>query len=337
MTLPDTMQAVQLVTVDEQAPVVEVRTVPVPRPGPGQVLVRVAAAPLHPGDRMLCRGHHGFRRPVPTTLGLEGSGEVVEASGGLLARGLVGRRVAFLTDPDGDGSFAPWVAVQADRCLPAWSALSDAQAALMLLGPCTAIGLLDEADRLGHKGVVVTAASGVIGQLILRLAAHQKRPAVALVVGEDRAARVRAMGVEHVVDMEDADADGQLRRAVRAVQASCVLDAVGGETASRALAALPEGGDLVHHGTLSGTAPQVDADDLVYRRKSVRGYWFEDRLRTDGIRARLAWLPRLRALSGELGIDVREELSLGEVPAAMSAPTRGTGRHLVRPGLTLAD
>jgi len=110
-----------------------------------------------------------------------------------------------------------------------------------------------------------------------------------------------------------------------------VLDVVGGEDAGRALAALPDGGELIHHGTLSGEAPRVDPDDLVFRRKRLRGYWVEDRLRSDGLRARIAWLPRLRALAPDVAIAVRDEVGLAEVPALIREPTRGLGRHLVRP------
>lgn len=334
MDVPETMQAVRLMQSDPEAPTLDVRTVQVPSPGPGQVLIKVHAAPLHPGDRLFCMGQHGFRRSTPTTPGLEGCGTVVDARGGLFSRGLIGRRVAFLSDPDGDGSWAPYVAVQAQRCLPVWPALTDEQAALLLLGPCTALGLLDEVAGGRRAGIVVTAASGVMGRLLLRLAQRDKRPFVGLVHGPERVRTVRALGAAHVIDMEGLDAEAKLRRAVRAVQARCVLDVVGGRDAGLALAALPDGGELIHHGTLSGEAPQVDPDDLVYRGKHVRGYWVEDRLRSDGLRARIAWLPRLRALAPDVAIAVRDEIGLDDVPALIREPTRGLGRHLIRPDRT---
>lgn len=332
MKVPETMHAVRLLRIDEDRPELAIQRVEVPRPGPGQVLVRVTGAPLHPGDRLFCRGHHGFVRPVPTTPGLEGTGVVVGSHSGLLGRALVGRRVSFLSDPDGDGSWAPWVAVQASRCVPVWPALSDTAAALLLLGPCTALGLLDEADAAGHRSVVVTAASGAIGRLLLGLCLRQGRSAVAVVSGAERVKTLTDLGFPHVVDLDAPDGDARLRREVQAVRATCALDAVGGATAGRVLAALPPGGLLIQHGTLSGAPPELDRDDLVFRRKRVRGYWFEDRLREDGLRAWVTWLPRLRWMLDEVAIRVRGHLSLEDVPAVVQEETSGAGRWILRPG-----
>lgn len=325
------MRAVRLIATDPTSPRVEVREVVVPTPAPGEVLVRVHAAPIHPDDVLFCRGRHGFRRPLPTTPGLEGAGTVVAAHGGLIARGLVGRRVAFLSDGEREGSWAPYVAVPAWRCLPVWPGLDDARAALLLLAPCTALGLLDAVPGGPRAGIVVTAASGVIGGLVARIAAQSGRPVVAVVEGEARAARVRASGVPHVVDLSAPDGDAVLRREVRAVRAHAVIDAVGGEVAGRVLAALPDGAVLIHHRTLSGDAPRVDPDDLVYRGKTVSGFWVEDRLRRDGLRARMRWLPRIRALSEDLVIDAVHRIGLDDVPAALDDLPGGRGRLLIAP------
>src|SRR5260370_34431319 len=95
--LPPTMRAVQLRAYDGAPASVGVVEMPVPRPGPGQVLVRVHASPVNPSDYFFLRGLYSFKKPLPTVPGFEGSGTVVEAGPGLLPRLLKGKRVACST------------------------------------------------------------------------------------------------------------------------------------------------------------------------------------------------------------------------------------------------
>src|SRR6516165_6828993 len=88
------MCAVQLRSYDGNAESIAVAHLPVPRPGPGQVLVRVAASPINPSDQMFILGLYGFKKPLPAVPGFEGSGTVEEAGSGFMARFLKGRRVA---------------------------------------------------------------------------------------------------------------------------------------------------------------------------------------------------------------------------------------------------
>jgi NADPH:quinone reductase len=74
MTLPDTMRAVQLSAYDGRPESVRVAQVPVPAPGPGEVLVKMAASPVNPSDLMFIRGLYGFKKPLPANPGFEGSG-----------------------------------------------------------------------------------------------------------------------------------------------------------------------------------------------------------------------------------------------------------------------
>jgi NADPH:quinone reductase-like Zn-dependent oxidoreductase len=86
------MRAVQLRAYDGNPESIAVVEMPVPRPGPGEVLVRVFA--INPSDLMFIQGLYGFKKPLPAVPGFEGSGTVVQAGSGMLLRFLNGRRVA---------------------------------------------------------------------------------------------------------------------------------------------------------------------------------------------------------------------------------------------------
>src|SRR5260370_26962682 len=145
------MRAVQL-RADDGAPAsIAVVEMPVPRPGPGQVLVRVHASPVNPSDYFFLRGLYSFKKPLPTVPGFEGSGTVVEAGPGLLPRLLKGKRVACSTAAAGmaGGMWAEYVATSAPLCVPFGKRGALEQGATMLVHPPTARALVAEARRGG--------------------------------------------------------------------------------------------------------------------------------------------------------------------------------------------
>jgi hypothetical protein len=85
------------------------------RPGPGEVLVRIAASPINPSDLMTVQGLYGVDWTFPLIPGLEGSGRVVGRGDGLLARYLDGPPVACVADKQ--GLWAEYAVTKAARCL----------------------------------------------------------------------------------------------------------------------------------------------------------------------------------------------------------------------------
>src|SRR5881398_3540022 len=106
--LPEQMQALVLSAYGPPPFSLHVETRPIPRPGPGEVLVRVAASPVNPSDLMFLEGRYAFKKELPAIPGIEGSGRVVATGSGLLARRLANRRVACATMPKGGGAWAQY-------------------------------------------------------------------------------------------------------------------------------------------------------------------------------------------------------------------------------------
>src|SRR5262245_27971629 len=137
--LPATMRAVQLRDYDGKPGSLTVAEISLPRPGPGEVLVRVSASPVNPSDLMFITGRYGFKKPLPATPGLEGSGTVVEAGSGLMARFMKGRRVACAAaDPKTSGGmWAEYIVTAAQFCVPLRKNVDMEQGATMLVNPLT--------------------------------------------------------------------------------------------------------------------------------------------------------------------------------------------------------
>jgi len=159
--LPSSMRAVQLKDYEGRPGSLTVAEVQMPRPGPGEVLVRVAASPVNPSDLMFITGNYGFKKPLPATPGFEGSGTVVESGSGVMARFMKGRRVACAAaDPKSRGGmWAQYIVTSAQLCVPLRKQVEMEQGATMLVNPLTAWALVAEARRGGHRAAVQTAAS----------------------------------------------------------------------------------------------------------------------------------------------------------------------------------
>src|SRR3954451_24558042 len=117
--IPETMRAVVLneyrEDVTDAIRGLAVLERPVPTPGRGQVLVKIAAAPCNPSDLLLLQGRYGMLKKPPTVPGWEGTGTVVATGGGFLARWLRGKRVACALRRDRDGTWAEYFLADADN------------------------------------------------------------------------------------------------------------------------------------------------------------------------------------------------------------------------------
>src|SRR6516225_7449636 len=181
--LPATMRAVQLKDYDPKPESLTVAEVPVPRPGPGEVLVKVFASPVNPSDLTFITGNYGFRKLLPATPGFEGSGTVVETGSGMMAKFMKGRRVACaVADAKSTGGmWAEYIVTSAQFCGPLSKRVEMEHAATMLVNPLTAWALVDEARREGHRAAVQTAAASALGKMVIRLGQRFHLPVINVV------------------------------------------------------------------------------------------------------------------------------------------------------------
>lgn len=126
--IPQEMQAVLLETSGGAS---TVGRIPVPERGPGQVLLRMAAAPVNPSDLGFLKGSYGFHKPFPIVPGLEDSGTVIRAGPGLLPRLYVGKRVARATAQAAGETWAEYMVTSATTCFPLARELSLLQGATL--------------------------------------------------------------------------------------------------------------------------------------------------------------------------------------------------------------
>lgn len=171
-----------------------------PPPGPGQVRIVVAAAGVHLIDTKIRSGGQGpFSSPdLPAIPGREVSG-VVEALGVGVGDSWLGRRVVVhLGQASGGYAALAVCAVDALHAIP--DNLTDGEAVAMIGTGRTTIGILDVAQLTAADVVLVTAAAGGIGSLLVRAACNVGATVVGLAGGPVKVDRVRQLGATAAVD-----------------------------------------------------------------------------------------------------------------------------------------
>ncbi|MBV8051143.1 MAG: zinc-binding dehydrogenase, partial [Acidobacteriaceae bacterium] len=283
------MRAVQITAYDGKSESLSVVDLPVPRPGPGEVLVKVFASPVNPSDLMFLRGLYGFKKPLPAVPGFEGSGTVVDSGPGILGGFLKGKRVACAAADERitGGMWAEYLVTSAKLCIPLRKEVTLEQGAVMLVNPMTAWGLIEEARLGGHKAVVQTAAASALGRMIVRLGQRFSLPVINIVRRPEQVELLRKLGAEHVVNSEEGNFEARLRDLCHRLSATIGFDAVGGELSLRVLRAQPNGARLLVYGALSLTPCQVDPASLIFDSKRIEGFWLTSWLKKKSLMGQL--------------------------------------------------
>lgn len=313
--IPETMRAVELRDYEGGADALAVVDKPVPKPGEGQVLVRIHASPVNPSDLSFLRGTYGVKKKLPVVPGFEASGEVVASGGGVWANHIVGRRVACAAPTNGDGTWAEYMVAEAALCIPLLRSTDIEQASMMIVNPFTAWALLGLAQKARARAVVQTAAASALGRMIIRLARSRGVEVVNVVRRREQVELLRSEGAREVFDSSEEDFDSLLKESCRRVGATVAFDAVAGTLTGRVLRAMPAGSECVVYGALSMEGCVLDPRSLIFERKSVRAFWLSDWMRRSGMMQKYSASRSVqKLLKDELRTEIRARLSLDEAP-----------------------
>lgn len=262
MSLPTTMRALQQTSLRGPQDMHLITDAPVPRPGPGEVLIRVSAAGVNFAD--VSKAHGAFAEgPTPPYLaGFEAAGEIV-ARGGAVTGAEVGAHVVGV----GDGAFAEYTVLSAAAAMPVPAGWTDQQALGLVVNWPTALATLQLlGGATAGQSVLVHAAAGATGQAAVTLAKHLGATVIAT-ASPSKHDVVLALGADHVLDSRGGDLAAEVLRLTDGVGVDVVLESAGGATFAASLAAAKRvTGRVVVYGLAGGDA-SVTNRDLVYRHQ----------------------------------------------------------------------
>lgn len=217
-----------------------------PQPGPGEVLIRVEAAPINPSDLGLMVGGADvaagkavgdtFVAPTPPAFvramaarighslpaGNEGAGVVVKAGEG--AETLVGKTVALF----GGAMYSQFRTARAQDLLVLPEGADAKDGAACFVNPLTALAMVSAMRLENHTGLVHKAAASNLGQMLVKICLADRVPLVNIVRSPAQVKLLKDLGAEHVVDSSAPSFMEDLVQALMATKATLAFDAIGG-------------------------------------------------------------------------------------------------------------
>lgn len=263
--MAEQMRAVVIDTFDGPK-VAHLGEMPKPKPGAGEVLVRVESSVINPSDLYYMGGGYGKGIPLPTVPGLEGAGTVVECGEG--AEALAGKRVHV----SGGGMWGEYKLAKAADCVPLLDSVDFDQGATLWVNPMTAMMFRDLIKTGSHRAAAQNAANSALGKMLIRLCRLENIPLINVVRSAKSAETIRAEGAEHVLDSSDPNFKTDYKAICDQLGATIAFDAVAGEMTGLMLTGLCAGGVVHVYGGLSGQPSLgLTAADLIFSGKRVEG------------------------------------------------------------------
>lgn len=303
-------------------------TVDTPSPGPGEVLIKVAACGLNFADLLMAKGTYQDTPTPPFTLGMEVAGTVL-AQGEGVSTPAVGTRVAVF---GGQGGMAEMGVFPAALCRAVPDTMDDAIAAGFMVAYGTShLALSRRANLQKGETLLVLGAAGGVGLTAVEVGKAMGATVIAVARGADKLAVAKAAGADHLINSDTDD----IRAAVKALGgADVVYDPVGGDAFKAALGACNREARVIVIGFASGDVPQIPANILLVKNITVIGfYWggylkFNPTALTDSLAELMAW-----HAEGRLSPHISHKIPLAEAAEALELmrSRKSTGKVVVTP------
>ncbi len=267
MNIPETMLAI-----DPEQPGGPEALVPVerrvPRAGPGEVLVKVAAAGVNRPEVMQRKGVYPPPPGAPSILGLEVSGTVV-AVGEDVPRELLGQRVCALV---AGGGYAEYAAAPAGQCLPVPPALTMVEAAAM---PETLFtvwsNLFERAYASEGETVLVHGGTSGIGTMAIALGKLFGLTVIVTCGSDAKCVTALKLGADHAINYKTTEFSDRVREITNGLGVNVIVDMIGGDYVPRNLQCLAEDGRHVSIAVQGGMTATIPIFEVMRKRLTLTG------------------------------------------------------------------
>ncbi len=259
------MKAIQVIHFGDPPALVDI---PKPKPGPGQVLIKIFSCGLNFADLLMLKGTYQELPPLPFTLGMEVAGEVIEL-GPDVNHPTIGSRIAVF---GGNGGLAEFGIFSADLCISIPESMTfDVASAFQVAYSTSHVALDYRAKLQPNENLLVLGAAGGVGLTAVEIGKVLGANVIAAARGPEKLAVAKNAGATHLIDTEKDD----LRKIVKELGgADVVYDPVGGELFKSALRASNPEARLLTIGFASGDIPQIPANHLLVKNINIIGFYW---------------------------------------------------------------
>jgi NADPH:quinone reductase len=241
---------------------------PVPAPGPGEVLIRVAAAGVNRPDVVQRRGMYPPPPGAPTILGLEVAGEIVQLGEGV-STWQIGDRVCALV---AGGGYAEYCAAPAGQCLPVPPSLTMVEAAAMPETLFTVwTNLFERAYVVEGDTALVHGGTSGIGTMAIALCKLFGVKIIVTAGSDEKCAQAKALGAHHAINYNTQDFVAEVATITGGKGVQAVLDMVGGDYVPRNIACMAEDGRHVTIAVQRGVSAEISVLALMVKRLTLTG------------------------------------------------------------------
>ncbi|MBK7954792.1 MAG: NADPH:quinone oxidoreductase family protein [Candidatus Accumulibacter sp.] len=242
--------------------------VAIPRPGPGQVRIRVRACGVNFADSLITRGQYQQQPQLPFSPGFEVSGEVLELGAGV--QGIsIGERVIAMTP---HGGYAEQVIADSKRCVPMPAAMPwEHGAAFPVVFGTAHVALWHRARLRAGETLVVHGAAGGVGLTAVAIGKQMGATVIATANGAEKLQVAGEHGADHLIDCSREDPRARIKELTDGRGADVVYDPVGGELFTASLRSMAFEGRILIIGFAGGSVPQIPANHLLVKNVDVIG------------------------------------------------------------------
>ena len=316
-----TINAAVYETHGNPADVLQVESRPWPTPAPGEVIVKMRAAPINPADLNQIEGKYPVRAELPATPGFEGAGIVLDV--GADVKGLTSGALVIL--PHNVGTWRDAVAVKADELVVIPADIKPVHAAMLKINPMTAWRLLhDYVDLARGDWLIQNAANSAAGRAVIQIARELGYKTVNVVRRSELIDELRAEGGD-IVLVDSENLRREVQDAIGGPSIRLGLNAVGGESALRLANCLAPGSTLVTYGAMSLQPLKIPNGLLIFKDLRFRGIWINKWYDNATPAQRMEAFQQLFELAkrGLLQTKVEKTYPLSEAKTAVAHAARG--------------
>ncbi len=243
----------------------------VPQPKAGELIIRVDAIGVNYADTLRRRNKYFQPTLLPYVLGSEAAGQIISVGDGVAEPFVIGATILAMLPFS--GGYAEYVTAIAQYCVPL-PLNSDAKTAtaIFVQGSTAQLIISQVAKDLNSKTVLVNAAAGGVGSLLVQLAKLNGAKVIAACSSEDKLEIARVNGADETVNYSTANWSEKVKQVNGGKGVDIAFEMVGGDVYNETVKTLVQGGHLIVYGCASGVQGNIHPEHFVNENISQSGF-----------------------------------------------------------------